>query len=86
MDLPLSSFESFLKHAFEQEQNKSAMELWKSLYPFMLMKKLEFMSFEDYKKELTKPKQEYTEISHAEIEEEMMHIISAYEEVKKGGE
>ncbi|MFY0758728.1 hypothetical protein AB1K32_07595 [Metabacillus dongyingensis] len=79
MDMPLSVIMDFLSHAFDQEKDSSAWELWKALYPFMLMEKLKFMSFDDYKKELFKPKQQFTDITHEEIEREMMEVISAYE-------
>lgn len=62
---------------------------WLTLYPYMEIGHIEFISFEEYKNKAlggstittTNPKQ----ISNEEIEEEMMKVVEFYENSQKAG-
>lgn len=79
LDLPLSSVIELILYGYEQEKEKAAWELWKSIFPFMQMGWIEFMEFSSFKNNLFKPNYRYTNKSKAEIEDEMMKVVAAYE-------
>ena len=76
IDLPISVLTGFLLHAIEQEQEKMAWELWKSLYPQMSMGIIKFVKFEEFKKKLLNPVNK-TQKTKAEIINEMTAIAEA---------
>lgn len=82
LDLPLCSIFNFIKHAIEKEQEQAVWDLWKGLYPFMMMELIEFKPFDKYKNELIKPNMKYTNKTLEEIEKEMMDIVALYEKRK----
>ncbi len=78
-DLPLSAAVDYVIHAFEQEKEQTAWELWAEIYPFMTAGLIEAMKFSDFKARLFGKKYKYTEKTTKEIEEEMARVIAAYE-------
>jgi len=79
LDLPLSSILPYLEHAVEKEKEKDIWQAWLTLYPLMARGKMDFVPFDQYKKDLMKPAISTTEKTHQEIEDEMLAVISAYE-------
>lgn len=77
LDLPFSV--DLIVHAFEQEKEQFAWELWKSMYPNMMIGFQEFVKFEDYKNKLFTEQQKYSKKTKEEIEEEMLTVVAAYE-------
>lgn len=73
-DLPLSVAAEFLSHALKEERESTAWELWKSMYPNMMIGRQEFLSFSDYKKKIFEKPVRYTEKKKEEIIDEMMAI------------
>lgn len=78
MDLPLSAAVDYLIYAIEQEKEKAAWELWTKMYPYMALKWLKPIKFEDFKNKLFQKQYRYTQKSLDEIEEEMLAIVAAY--------
>jgi len=76
-DLPLSTIHSLIKHSVEKEQEKYIWEMWLARYQWM--DKDNFISFNDFKKNLLKPTVQHSNKSLEEIEEEMMKVVKAYE-------
>lgn len=77
-DYPLSKIADFLRFAREKE----IYERWLSIYPFMEMGTMPFMSFEEYKKKLrenTVQVQRNSMLTNEEIVEDGMKIMQAYE-------
>ncbi|MBO0962493.1 hypothetical protein J1P26_22625 [Neobacillus sp. MM2021_6] len=66
-----------LLKASEKENENLIFDLWKSLYPKMMMGQIEFIAFSDFKEKLSK--KQTSDISYEEIEKEMDLVISAYE-------
>ena len=52
---------------------------WLSLYPYMEMKKLNFVAYLDYKDKLIQSKKNYTEITNEEIDAELSAVMMAHE-------
>jgi len=63
--------------AFNKEQEDYIWDRWIRLCPYMELGQIEFISFDDYKKALLKPKA--TEKTPEEIIAEMMPVIKAHE-------
>lgn len=84
MDLPLSCIYSLLKHANEKEKENAMWEMWLSVYPEMVKKRIEFKSFEKYKSEIMKPQFKYSAKSEDEIIAEMTAIEEKYRSQKRG--
>jgi len=61
-------------YAIEQEQEKMAWELWKSLYPQMSIGIIKFVKFEDFKTQLFNPVHKYSQKTKTEIIDEMTTI------------
>ncbi|WP_335871966.1 hypothetical protein [Bacillus sp. 2205SS5-2] len=81
---PVKRLNKLLQKAQEKENEKLILELWVRLYPPMMKKELEFVSFLDFKEKVSKPAQKVTDKSHKEIEDELLKIIENHE--KKGGD
>ncbi len=70
---------------------KELYERWLTIYPFMEMERIEYVSFEEYKnKALSNVSHNYSNstISNEAIEKEMLELVKFYEqksEVKKNG-
>lgn len=65
--------------AVEREQEARIWDRWIRLCPYMELKQINFMSFEDYKKALIKPKAKASTKTSEEIMAEMMPIVAAHE-------
>lgn len=78
MDLPLSVAIDYIVYAVEQEKEQAAWELWTKMYPYMALKWLKPIKFEDFKNKLFQKQYRYTQKSLDEIEEEMLAIVAAY--------
>lgn len=75
---PLSKIADFLRFAHERE----IYERWLTMYPFMEMGIMPFMSFEEYKKKLkenTVQAQRNYMLTNEEIVEDGMKIMQIYE-------
>lgn len=77
LDLEISL--DLLTFAINKEKEDTAWERWIAIYPYMEMKRLEFMSFEKYKKELFEKKPKVSKKTIEDIEEEMTKVIATYE-------
>lgn len=80
IDLPLSVIADYLLHAIKREKEQTAWELWKTLYPDMSKKRVEFLSFEEFKNQAFKPRQTVSRKSKQEIEKEMLAIVQGYKQ------
>ncbi len=78
MDLPLSVAVDYLIYAIEQEKEQAAWELWTIIYPYMYMRWIDFIKFEEFKNKLFQKQYKYTQKSLEEIEKEMLAIVAAY--------
>ena len=78
MDLPLSSILGYLDYAIQQEKEQYAWELWKTLYPNMIVGWLKFVGFEEFKNNLFNPQLKYSKKSKQEIMSEMTEVVKAY--------
>ena len=65
--------------ALKQEQEIRIWDRWVRLCPYMETGKIKFISFEDYKKALIKPRVKTSEKTNEEIMAEFLPIISAHE-------
>ena len=63
-----------LIEALRKERENDAWDMWLTLYPKMT--KEDFMSFEDFKKEVIKPVVRTSNKTREEIEEEMLKIVA----------
>ncbi len=82
MNLEIEDFISLVVKAIEKEQETLIWERWLALYPHMELKRFNFISFDNFKKDLLlhKPNpQSESDKSKEEIETEMMAVIAAYE-------
>lgn len=77
MELPINI--NLVTHAFEQEKEQSAWELWKSMYPNMMAGFQKFIKFEDFKSKLFSKQYKYTQKSLEDIEKEMLAVVAAHE-------
>lgn len=66
-------------HALDREQESVVWDLWSGLHPLMQAGFVPNKSYEDYKRELLKPRIKYSEKSFEEIEAEALAVIAAYE-------
>lgn len=80
MDLPLT--QGLLTHALEKENDQLAFSLWNGLYPWMMVGHLKWQNFDDYKKEMFKPKVKLSKLTSEEIMAEFMPVIAAHEKSK----
>lgn len=79
----MQKLNSLLKAAYERE----LYERWLTLYPYMEIQRIEFLSFEDYKnKFLSNTQNDFSDktITNEEIQEEMLEVVKYYEQ--KAGE
>jgi hypothetical protein len=83
LDLPLSL--GYLKHAIDKETEQIDWQLWKALYPHMMMEKLKFIPFDEFKKKLHSPVRQHSGKTYEEIEVEIMDVITSYEGRSLGG-
>jgi hypothetical protein len=77
--MPLSSIKGYLDHAVETENEQIAFEMWKSIYPDMVLEKLNFVGFKEFKETIFKKKKQVPDKTAKEIESEMNNVIAAYE-------
>lgn len=71
-----------LIEAVKDVRDKELLDVWKTLYPFMVMKQIEHVEFHEFKDKATQKSINYSDISSEEIENEMIKLVAAYE----GGE
>ena len=81
--MPLSVAVDYLKYAVEQEQEEVIRQQWQRLYPWMAAGLLGWKPYNEFRRELIKPRVRYSEKSSEEIEGEMLAVVAAYEG-KKG--
>ena len=74
----MSVAKDYLLYAIEQEKEQAAWEMWTSIYPYMYMKWVDFVKFDDFKNKLIQKKYKYTQKSLDEIENEMLSIVARY--------
>jgi hypothetical protein len=63
--------------ANEKENENLIFDMWKTLYPKMMVGQIEFIAFSEFKEKLSN--KQTSEISYDEIEKEMDRVIAAYE-------
>ncbi|MCI8396830.1 MAG: hypothetical protein HFJ52_04060 [Clostridia bacterium] len=83
---PLSKLADFLRYA----QEKEVYERWLTLYPYMEIGKIEFISFKEYKEKILQKVQVSTKnskLTDEEIIKQGLTIVEAYEkqQEKAGG-
>lgn len=64
--------------ASEKENENFIFDLWKTLYPKMMLGHIDFMDFNTYKEKLMS-KKKTSDKSYEEIEKEMDQVIAAFE-------
>ena len=69
----------YIKHAVEQEQENILWEQWSRMYPLMNAGLIGFKSYNDFKREILKPRIKYSDKSFEEVEKEMLAVVTAYE-------
>jgi hypothetical protein len=69
---------SYITYAVEQEKEQAAWELWTGMYPFMTMKWIDFVKFDEFRNKLFQKNYKYTQKSLDEIETEMLAVVAAY--------
>lgn len=77
--MTLKVISRLLVKAVEKQQEKQLWERWLSIYPYMEIGSLDFMSFYDYKDKLLNKMMKTTDISAEEIEEDILRIKALYE-------
>ena len=77
MDLPLST--NLLKHALEKENEAQSFAVWNNLYPLMMIGRITFKSFDDFKNGIFKQQTKTSSKTSEEIMEEMMAIAKVHE-------
>jgi len=78
MDLPLSAAVDYLIYAIEQEKEQVAWELWKALYPQMVIGLIKFVKYDEFKNNLFKKQYQYTQKPLEEIEQEMLAVVAKH--------
>ena len=69
----------YLLYAIEQEKEQAAWELWTGMYPFMTMKWIDFVKFDEFRNKLFQKNYKYTQKSLEEIETEMLAVVAKHE-------
>lgn len=77
----LRDIKKLLFKAIEQEQEIRIWDRWVRLTPYMEIGSMKFVSFEDYKKALMKPKVVLSKKTSEEIITELIPIIEAHEKM-----
>jgi hypothetical protein len=67
----------------ERLNNKMAWDMWVQKYPLMLKQEIETEQFEQFKSNIFKKTQKYTDINNIDIEKEFDEIVDIY---KKRGD
>lgn len=69
-----------MEHAIEQDNERVCWEMWLTIFPDMMRKKIEYISFESFKKNaLNSPKNvEYSILTSTEVIDEMEAIVNQY--------
>lgn len=68
-----------LEKAKEKETDHLLFDMWKTLYPEMMIGHLEFIPFSEFKNNALKSDNHTTDISYEEIESEMDQVIASFE-------
>ena len=68
----------YLLYAIEQEKEQAAWELWTGMYPFMTMKWIDFVKFDEFRNKLFQKNYKYTQKSLEEIEKEMLAVVAKH--------
>lgn len=69
----------YLLYAIEQEKEQAAWELWTGMYPFMTMKWIDFVKFDEFRNKLFQKNYKYTQKSLEDIEKEMLAVVAKHE-------
>ena len=75
----MKDIEKLVVKALEKEQETHIWDRWVRLCPYMELGQINFITFEDYKNALLKPKEKVSEKTSEEIMVEMMAVMSAHE-------
>lgn len=77
----MSVVNGYLIRAAEKERERVAWEMWLALYPQMQLKRIQYFSFNDFKRELYQPMppMQITAKTAEEIEQEMAAVVTTYE-------
>lgn len=67
----------YVLHALEREQEQKTWELWSGLHPLMAAGFVPNKSYDDYRKELSKPQANYTEKTNDEILSEFDLLLAS---------
>jgi len=68
----------YLVYAVEKEKEIHAWDLWKTLYPSMALKQVDFIKFSDFKEQMFKQQYKHSNKSKEDIVSEMLTIVQAY--------
>lgn len=74
--LDLSFNMSYIEYALEKEKEDTVFDLWKSIYPQMMIGNMDFISFEDFKNKIYSKKYKYSVKTNDEIEKEFEILIA----------
>jgi len=69
----------------DKEQEKQIWERWVSLYPYMVLEQIKYISYEDYK-DMLKGKGQYKRLTTAEIYADVDSILEEFKTPEKVGE
>lgn len=78
-DMPLSSIKAYLDHAVDTEKEQVAFDMWRGVYPEMVLEKIEFVSFKEFKAKIFAKKSQGTNKTAQQIEDELRKVIATYE-------
>lgn len=81
--MPIKHLNKLLQSSKERQNNNMAWDLWVQKYPLMLKQEIEVEEFKQFKANIFKKNQKYTDIDNAEIESEIEKIVDVY---KKRGD
>lgn len=78
-DMPISTIIQYIDHAVETENNQVAFKMWNGLYPNMVLEKMNFIGFNEFKETIFKKKKQVPDKTPEEINKELDQVIAAYE-------
>ena len=78
LNLPFEEGIEIIEKSQEKQQEDLLWQRWLTIYPYMEIGKLNFISFGDYKGKLLSKKFKVTNISKEEIKEDIGKVIASY--------
>ncbi len=79
LKLPVHRITQLLFKVIEKQNERMVRDRWLSLYPYMEMRKLNFVTYSDYKDKLIQAKKRYTDITNEQIDAELSAVMRAHE-------